>query len=176
LAILVLDDKVEIDASGLALRHIDVGGLEFLEVRLYLYLLHLSTDNLWLHHLLVGAYSELKFLTDIPEENLLLQYLAPLLHVLDLALLHNHYAERAEHLKLVCLGVIRGPAVAVQAEVVVRVTREALEAVRPDRLHQTLIASHVLMLIALQLELSIYLLDDLTLGLYFLSQDLLIGS
>ena len=119
MTILVLDDKVEIDASGLPLRHIDVGGLEFLEVRLYLYLLHLSTDYLWLHHLLVGPDSELKFLTDIPEEDLLLQYLAPFLHVLYLALLHNHYAERTEHLKLVCLGVIRGPAVAVQAEVVV---------------------------------------------------------
>ena len=119
MAILVLDDKVEVHASGLALRHIDVGRLEFLEVRLYLYLLHLSSDYLWLHHLLVGADSKLKFLTNIPEEDFLLQYLAPLLHVLYLALLDNHYAERTEDLKLVCLGVIRGPAVAVEAEVVI---------------------------------------------------------
>jgi hypothetical protein len=53
--ILVLDDKVEIHASMLPLWDIHVGGLEFLEMRLYLNLLHLSSDYLWLHYLLVGA-------------------------------------------------------------------------------------------------------------------------
>ena len=90
--IFVLDDEVEIHASSLPLRHIDIGRLEFLEVRLYVNLLHLSTDYLWLHYLLIGADCKLKLLTDIPEEYLLLQYLAPLLHVLYLALLHNDNA------------------------------------------------------------------------------------
>ena len=114
---------MEVNASSLTLRHIDVGGLEFLEVRLYLNLLHLSTDYLWLDDLLVGANCKLKLLTNIPEENLLLQYLTPLLHVLDLALLHNDDAKWPKYLKLMCLGVICGPAIAVQAEVVVRVAR-----------------------------------------------------
>ena len=51
--------------------------------------------------------------------------------------------------------------VAIETQVVVRVTGEALEAISSDRLHQAFEASDVLMLVRFQGEAALHLLDGL---------------
>lgn len=104
--VIILNNEVEVDTALLILWDVGIGRLEFRQKRLLLHHLALA--------LLVRSHRELTFVPNVLEEDLFLEYLAPLLNVRNLCLLDYRDPEWSKQLKLVALGMFDRPTIAVE--------------------------------------------------------------